>query len=76
MTDESAKALAEAMNRLAAVLEKATHTSGGLATGIQVYHSHQHHGLPQYHLQQPIYPHQQPFYPSYTWGNATGGNLS
>lgn len=59
MTDESAKALAEAMNRLAGAIERVS-GSNGLCAGIQVWH----HGQPNY--SQGLY--------QYQWGqNCQGG---
>jgi hypothetical protein len=56
MTEETAKALADAMNRLAAAIES---LKGGSFGGIQVYH----HGFPQ------AQSHNVPFQPATTWGN-------
>lgn len=55
MTEETAKALIDALNRCAAVLEK-LQTLGGLGGGFHVYH----HGL------QPQQPYYQPS-PYYPW---------
>jgi len=49
MSDEAAKELAQAMNRLAAAIESLR--GGGLAPGVQVYH----HGIPPQQLT-PYYP--------------------
>lgn len=59
MTDESAKALADAMNRLAAAIESVR--GNGLMPGIQVHHT----GFPQ----QQYWPHYQSHY---TPGNLPG----
>lgn len=70
MTDENAKVLADAMNRLAAAIERAV---GGSLGGIQVNHSHYHQGPPTT-LPPSYYPHYQPnYWPSTTWGVGTSG---
>jgi hypothetical protein len=65
MTEETAKLLIEAANRLAAAIEQAT---GGLAAaggGIHIYHHHV----------QPLAtgPHYNPNIPPTTWGMSQGG---
>lgn len=55
MTDETAKMLADAMNRLSAALEGMS--AGGLVRGINVYHHGQYYQTPQYLTVQPaLYP--------------------
>ncbi len=68
MTEETAKALIEALNRFSGVLEKIQ--GGGsfgsaLGAGIHVHH----HGLPQ----QQFYPSYQPSYSPFVGGHGTGG---
>lgn len=69
MTEEAAKQLAEAMNRLAAAIERAT--AGGMG-GLHVHH----HGIP--YPVAPLYPQQPGYFPiGPVWsgvGNITGGN--
>lgn len=61
MTEETAKALAEAMNRLAAAIES-IRSPGSIGGGIQVYH----HGM------HPIQPH----YGAYWGGQRHYGGAS
>lgn len=66
MNEETTLKLIEAMNRLAAVLDRVT-GGGSLMGGIQVYH----HGIPSY--PNPYYqPPQSPYAP-YTTTCGTGG---
>lgn len=67
MSDETAKALIEALNRFSGVLERLQGGSAALGGGIHIYH----HGLQPIPTYQPVY---QPAYPSINPWPVTCGN--
>lgn len=63
MTEETAKLLIEATNRLASAIERATGGLGAAGGGINIYH----HSVPQL-------GHQPYFVPPMNWGGTCGGH--